>query len=392
MSEFKFACSNCGQHLSGEEDWVGRRVRCPACRTELVVPHIPAAVAVNASFPASPPPLPSIPVTSARAAAPSRPTNPNLWRLAAASLTLSLLTLPLSFLGKLWYVPFGLLGCLPGVICGHLALTRIQAAGILRGRNLAIAGLVAGYFFLGTITIGSLVYRAAQPMLQQFAANTAAQPPPELQPRRELQAPPESSPPTTAPPLRPPARVAPPVQRSPSPPVVAPNLPAFPRQALPQTQPRMSTPVPLQPLPRDLPVPTDPRTIGIPVSTAAGRLGGQSFQVTKAALQGGVLTLSQGDGFVPDFQVTVFLFTTGLQDLGGTTWLVPNPTAPSPTPHVHLRWREGTTSKTETLSEGYAMRIEFGRTSGQTLPGKIYLELPQRYRTKISGAFTAKLL
>lgn len=41
-----------------------------------------------------------------------------------------------------------------GVVCGHLALSRIKAAPGLQGHGLAVAGLVIGYFTI----IGSLLW------------------------------------------------------------------------------------------------------------------------------------------------------------------------------------------------------------------------------------------
>ena len=37
MSEFKFYCSNCGQHIEGDRTWVGRTINCPSCQKPFVV-------------------------------------------------------------------------------------------------------------------------------------------------------------------------------------------------------------------------------------------------------------------------------------------------------------------------------------------------------------------
>ena len=61
--------------------------------------------------------------------------------------------------------PFGLI---PAVICGHLALRKIEKDVSLRGRGLALAGLIAGYSIFGLtivltvpILVPALVYRLA---------------------------------------------------------------------------------------------------------------------------------------------------------------------------------------------------------------------------------------
>jgi len=43
----------------------------------------------------------------------------------------------------------GPITCIPAIICGHLALRRIQKDPMLRGHGLALAGLVIGYVVLG---------------------------------------------------------------------------------------------------------------------------------------------------------------------------------------------------------------------------------------------------
>ncbi len=38
MSEFKFNCPGCGQHILANDRWVGRRINCPSCNTRITVP------------------------------------------------------------------------------------------------------------------------------------------------------------------------------------------------------------------------------------------------------------------------------------------------------------------------------------------------------------------
>ena len=68
---------------------------------------------------------------------------PQISGLAIASLVLSCLTV---FLG-----PFG---CLPGVVCGHLARRQIRKApNTYYGNGVALAGLIVGYTFLVIMVI-----------------------------------------------------------------------------------------------------------------------------------------------------------------------------------------------------------------------------------------------
>jgi hypothetical protein len=101
------------------------------------------AGATSPSPPQATPPIPSVPavtaaptggpVTPAPAPAPTEP-------LAVWSLVLSLL----SFCG-FCCTPVVLTG-IGGVVCGHLALSRIKASPGLQGHGLALAGLIIGYF------------------------------------------------------------------------------------------------------------------------------------------------------------------------------------------------------------------------------------------------------
>jgi hypothetical protein len=41
MSEMKFSCPQCGQHISADEQWSGHQIQCPSCATTLAVPQAP---------------------------------------------------------------------------------------------------------------------------------------------------------------------------------------------------------------------------------------------------------------------------------------------------------------------------------------------------------------
>ena len=60
MPEFKFSCPQCGQHLSGNEQWSGHQIQCPTCATTLTVPGTVAAPAATAPVPKSLVPQPPV--------------------------------------------------------------------------------------------------------------------------------------------------------------------------------------------------------------------------------------------------------------------------------------------------------------------------------------------
>jgi DNA-directed RNA polymerase subunit RPC12/RpoP len=43
MSEFKFACPVCGQHITADSSTSGGQIECPTCFQKIVVPHAPAS-------------------------------------------------------------------------------------------------------------------------------------------------------------------------------------------------------------------------------------------------------------------------------------------------------------------------------------------------------------
>jgi hypothetical protein len=128
MSELRFNCPNCGQHLSGDSSYAGQRVSCPSCQTQVVVPPpVPGATLAQGV-----PPMPGV-----RPQMPS-PAPQKTSGLAIASLVCSI--------GSFLIIPFGFI---PGIICGHMAKGQMDRTPGLQGRGLAKAGLIVGYISLG---------------------------------------------------------------------------------------------------------------------------------------------------------------------------------------------------------------------------------------------------
>ena len=71
--------------------------------------------------------------------------------MAIASLVLSLLT-----------VIIGPFGCIPGIICGHVARRQCHRDPRLGGQGLALAGLILGYAFLGLVLLMVLMFLSLQ--------------------------------------------------------------------------------------------------------------------------------------------------------------------------------------------------------------------------------------
>lgn len=137
-------------------------------------------------------------------------------------------------------------------------------------------------------------------------------------------------------------------------------------------------------------VTTDPATIQIGTGPVSGTLQGQNVKLEGASIQNGVLSLRQGQEVFADFETLVFLFLKPGEQLPGKQYTIAADTGFG-SPHVHLRWKEGDTAKSEALTSGYVMRLEFGQVANRRLPGRIYLELPKSYGTTLTGTFSAEM-
>lgn len=85
------------------------------------------------------------------------PVAPKTCGLAVGSLLMGILSLVACF-------SVVILAAIPAVICGHLALKRIKdSGGILAGRGLAIAGLVAGYVGVVGLLLALVIPRFVHP-------------------------------------------------------------------------------------------------------------------------------------------------------------------------------------------------------------------------------------
>ena len=123
MSEFNFSCPACGHNILCDTARIGTEIVCPACNATVVVPPETAGLAQTGI-------------------APTQKTS----GLAVASLVCSLASLIMC------------IGWIPGIICGHIAKSRIRRDPSLKGNGLATAGLVIGYLFLMTEAGTTAVY------------------------------------------------------------------------------------------------------------------------------------------------------------------------------------------------------------------------------------------
>ena len=136
----------------------------------------------------------------------------------------------------------------------------------------------------------------------------------------------------------------------------------------------------------------DPSKVQIPVKRASGKIHGENFRVEKAKIEKGILTLRQGKQVFPDHAVMIFLFSKKGEKLEGKTYKIAK-TQGLGVPPIHMKWKkEGSDiPETEIFMKDYAMHLEFGKKERDNLTGKIYLSLPDKLQSFVTGRFTAKI-
>lgn len=367
MSDFKFSCAHCGQHITADEAWAGRQTKCPGCQGDIIIPSVPTTavpppvlppqLAIAAQRTASPPPLPSGGSPNRRVAGAESPLK--FWLLAVASPFLMLFVIPLAAVGivvtKSWLGGLiSLVACFPALVCARLALNERQTRRGVRESQLSGIGAIAAWVglvfagvWLGLTLIGFCRF--------SYYKITGTTPP---QSRWSY-----SSSPTDSS-----------VPRSMPRPPFAPPVPPAPR-GLPSTKPA------------EPPVATDPQSVTIPEGVPSGTVLGGDFKCTGISYDAmqSLLSISQGNGMDSRASIQLFLWLNSQPLAGKSIIITPDQDMSAQQPHVHLK---GVTGRTDSLVQGYVLRSEFSqRDSKGILTGKIYLELPQSYETKVSGTF-----
>lgn len=124
--------------------------------------------------------------------------------------------------------------------------------------------------------------------------------------------------------------------------------------------------------------------VAIPDSTAAGRVEGQDFICDHATLQGGLLTLRNGD-------VSFAINFTGAtpQMLSGKTINVATNAAAAA--RVTFRWKDGDHTMHDSFTNGYALLLQFDQATNNRISGKIYLCTTDDEKSYVAGTFKADI-
>lgn len=120
----------------------------------------------------------------------------------------------------------------------------------------------------------------------------------------------------------------------------------------------------------------------------SGRVHGDAFIYDRVELIGNVLTISQGEGFLPELEVRI-IFTRPMGTIKERRTVYAQPGDENP-PVVHLSWRDRQgVMQTEIIRRGYRMELQLAPLDRYQLKGFLQLILPDALRSFLSGEFIA---
>jgi hypothetical protein len=327
MSEFKFSCPVCGQNVLCDTVLAGTQLACPHCNNTIGVPSDFTKQPEVSAQPGIPPAWTG---HNAAATVPQRTSG-----LAIASLICSLSSLVTC------------IGWLPGIICGHLAKSRLRRNATLKGGGLATAGLVIGYLILmleaGTAAVNIARFSAAMKQgfdsaRQDMATNNVMV--------SQTQSTSGSNDNQKAESVMPGANTA--------------NSP----------QPEWTS---------------DISTASFPDHVASGTLHGFDFVVKAALFRSGEIRLNSANGMSLEI-------IHGLgASIEGQNYEVQSTDDNSANPHVKITWTEDGAVQSTTFSKGYGMKLQFDKAKNRKVSGKIYLCLPDDSKSCVAGTFEVRL-
>jgi DNA-directed RNA polymerase subunit RPC12/RpoP len=173
------------------------------------------------------------------------------------------------------------------------------------------------------------------------------------------------------------------------------NMPVTTTNAAPEQNTYTPPPLPVVVVPTNLPVPTgtnywtmNVKALGTPDVPAGGKIHGRYFTAGRMILNSDGLTIRTAD-LPPEAGVTIYLRPNPIDSLFGKSLLFEPDTPGAPT--AFLRWKEQGREANQGENQ-YALRLEFGQPTGNTISGKIYLCTPDDLKSYVVGVFNAEIV
>jgi hypothetical protein len=136
-------------------------------------------------------------------------------------------------------------------------------------------------------------------------------------------------------------------------------------------------------------------TAKIPEGKVNGMISGTNFVLETARVdpQGTaqVLRFVQGQIASPDREILVYLHLKPGEKLGGQSLAISRDMMGSGVPQVAKRWKPNPkfAPQLKSFYNGYAMKLDLGQVADNSIPGKIFLALPDPEQSVVAGVFKA---
>ncbi len=360
MSNQKFACPNCSQHIEAGEEYAGLQINCPNCQCALVVPASPLRVPLPSVSAAPSPPTPTLaarrlavrPVQATAAAVPHAAPPPPMTRKPTVALH-DRGSAPAASRSKRIIIGAAVVVALGAGLFGAITLGgRIQKKFNESRAKDDDPGVLGGQ--VGHIAELYNVLDATDPnkMGRTSRADDGPSRGAGARARR--------------------ARTA----------------------SLGSGNDAGSEPESLPVLPATWTLDAD--AARIPNGRVSGLLSGSNFVASSVFLMSGtstpVLALRQGEGANVDRELLIYLRLKRGEKIEGGAWTFSKEQTGA-VPQVLKRWKPAPRMalQQKSFANGYAMKLEFGKLTDDGLPGKIYVALPDAEQTVVAGVFNAEI-
>jgi hypothetical protein len=355
MADIKFACPNCGQHITCDVLWGGHQLDCPSCKNPLVVPQAapqePAQVSARSLAPKPPATVEARLATNpAHAAGPSaqapqrnipiRNLTPPPPKKKNPLITYGVGTLVVAALGVGCYYGYGFVSHMQDKVT---TATNDAAKNSDGGE----AGHIASLY---------KTLNATEPGRIAASGNSAG-------PRQ-----PRSG--------------------------VGQEIPVAGGTDAGAASANVADAQPLIPAVWTL----DITKARIPSGRANGTLAGTNFVPETARIDpvgtAHVLRLLQGQVTSPDHAVLIYLHLKAGETLGGQMLNISQDMSGTGVPQVTKLWKNNPrfAPQYKSFTSGYAMRLELGQNADGSIPGKIFLALPDPEQSVVAGNFKASII
>jgi hypothetical protein len=356
MSEFKFACPACSQHIAGDERWAGLQIKCPACQADMMVPQLEA--------PPAPAPAPSQ-LSFATATVPSgqaAPTSPAPTPISPAPastpvrLTLSAARAPAAPAAP---TPPAPVPPRPGAGPAPKPYTPSYLQPEQKGgkaRTILTVAIIVVVLGVAAFAVAPLINSAQNKMNEKRKKDSEDFGGGEVGHAMELNR------------------------------VLDATDPARFERGAGSKEPQLTAP----------PWSLDVAAAAVPSGTVRGKVSNFGFILDDASLEvtGGayVLSLRQGLNIIPDREVLISLRLNAGENIQGKSWTITKDMTTG-APGIAKKWRTDFSAppKQAAFTGGYALKLEFEKAVTGIIPGKIYLALPDQEQSVIAGEFRADI-